>query len=91
MVCPILFYLPKFFEIRTTIVTHERNITINCANILFPEAVGMIKDDNNNNSGMVGAQLLNASAVENMFPSRWSERRVIQKQEKIRDTPLEWK
>lgn len=38
VVCPILFYLPKFFEIRTVETMVSRQFTVNCTNLrLFSE------------------------------------------------------
>lgn len=33
VICPVLFYLPKFFEIRTTSMVHTRIHTLNCSNL----------------------------------------------------------
>lgn len=36
VVCPVLFYLPKFFEIRTVTGLMTFNQTIDCSSLVFP-------------------------------------------------------
>ncbi len=32
--CPLIFYGPKFFEIRTERATHEYSVVLNCSDVL---------------------------------------------------------
>merc|ERR1719510_361462 len=35
IVCPIVFYLPKFFEIRSFVATYEYNETMDCSSMFL--------------------------------------------------------
>jgi hypothetical protein len=36
VICPMLFYIPKFFELRTVFTTYSFNVTIDCAVLFGP-------------------------------------------------------
>ena len=54
IVCPIIFYLPKFFELRTVYSSISFDVTVDCSLVLFPEESEVTSEDivfpNNNNN-----------------------------------------